>query len=83
MPLFISVFDMFLCIARNSVLGSFLKGRWEAFQNFGRIYTPDFRFCGKNLNCNKDGHVEKSYFPLKLILSIRDYLVNIYRYFDL
>ena len=41
MPLFISVFDMFLCIARNSVSGSFSKGRWEAFQNFGRIYTPE------------------------------------------
>ena len=40
MSLFICVFDMFLCIARNSVSGSFSKGRWEAFQNFGRIYTP-------------------------------------------
>ena len=40
MPLFISVFDMFLCIARNSDSRSFSKGRWEAFQNFGRIYTP-------------------------------------------
>ena len=27
----------------------------------------NFRFCGKNLNCYKDSHVEKSYFPLKLI----------------
>ena len=28
----------------------------------------NFRFCGKNLNCYKDSHVEKSYFPLMLIL---------------
>ena len=43
----------------------------------------NFRFCGKNLNCCKDWHVEKSYFPLKLKFTMRDSLVNIYRYYDL
>ena len=45
---------------------------------FFQYSKNNFRFCGRNLNCYKDRHAEKSYFPLKSIFTTRDSL-NIYQ----
>ena len=40
MPLFMSVFDRFLCISRNSVSGSFLKMTLGSFSKFWKNIHP-------------------------------------------
>ena len=46
-------------------------------------FENNFQFCDQVLNCYREWHVDYSFFPLKLIITMRDTLVNILPYYDL